>query len=323
MVYLIVPKIGPTPAGGSLYNYFVAKENNFLRLIEVLEVEDCINKLPENALVIVDSLILVSFCERGYNLKFRTIGLIHLPTFLDKKDQNKRLVAKELNYLKDLPLIVTGNAFKEDLIASYALKDNRIYPVLPGMSESLKKESYAQTVNKILVIASITRRKEILTCIKTLSELKSKSWSLTIFGEIVDREYFDEIQSYLKEKRLAHKVVFKGYVKQELLWQSLIKYDLMLNFSRYETFGMAIYEALQIGLPILSFGTVLDSLFSKNGNFKSFMDLSSFKRELEKLITDSNYYDRYKFAGNTRRDWKQVAEEFNNTVCQISKDNQW
>ncbi len=323
MVYLIAPKISSTPAGGSLYNYFIAKENTFLRLIEVLEVEDCIHKLPENALVIVDSLILVSFCERGLNLKFRTIGLIHLLTFLDKMDQNKGLVAKELTYLMDLPLIVTGNAFKEDLIASYALKENRIYPVLPGMSQSLRKESYAQTVKKMVVIASITRRKEILTCIQTLSELKSESWSLTIYGEIVDREYFDEIQSYLKENRLAQKVVFKGYVKQELLWQSLIKYDLMLNFSRYETFGMAIYEGLQIGLPILSFGTVLDSLFSKNTNFKSFKDITSFKRELERLITDSSCYDRYKYGVNTRRDWKQVRKEFNNAISQISKDNQW
>ena len=242
---------------------------------------------------------------------------------MDQRNIDRALVRKELPYLSHLSIIVTGHRFQQDLVNTYSLKGNSIYCVPPGVSQLMKKVDYAKTAQKLLIIASVTRRKEILKAIQTLHELRFENWSLTVYGEIVDQEYYDAIITFTEESGISDKVEFKGYVKQEELWQSAVNYDLMLNFSRYETFGMAIFEALQSGIPVLSVGTELDPILAKNKNLRSFADTTSFKLELERLMTDPEVYAAYQSLPNSRRDWKLVQQEFKQAVVKIKESNQW
>ena len=323
MIYLIVPKIGESPAGGSIYNDFLTRSNPELKLVEVLELDSFQDQILEDAILIVDSLLLISYCDKGYHKQYRTIGLIHLPTFLDQRNTDRALVKKELSYLSLLSIIVTGHRFKQDLVNTYGLKGDSIYCVSPGVSRLMKKVDYAKTAQKLLIIASVTRRKEILKAIQTLDQLRVENWTLTVYGEIVDQEYYDAIIAFTEESGISDKVEFKGYLNQEELWQSAVNYDLMLNFSRYETFGMAIFEALQSGIPVLSVGTELDPVLTKNKNFRSFADTTSFKLELERLMIDPEVYLAYQSLPNSHRDWKLVQQEFNQAVVKIKESNQW
>ena len=67
MIYLIVPKIGESPAGGSIYNDFLTRSNPELKLVEVLELDSFQDQISEDAILIVDSLLLISYCDKGYH----------------------------------------------------------------------------------------------------------------------------------------------------------------------------------------------------------------------------------------------------------------
>ena len=86
----------------------------------------------------------------------------------------------------------------------------------------------------------------------------------------------------------------------------------------YETFGMAIYEALQIGLPVMSYKTNLEGAFTKQPNFRNYDTIEAFKNELVQLFTDENASKKYQVKEEVfLRNWTDVKEDFNAAVKQI------
>lgn len=71
---------------------------------------------------------------------------------------------------------------------------------------------------------------------------------LTIIGDGVSRNYLEDLVSRLD---LQQSVVFLGSQTQEYLMQHLCEYDLFVQPSRREGFGLTVAEAMAASLPVL------------------------------------------------------------------------
>ncbi len=308
MIYLVAPPIGKTPTGGSLYNHYVTSDNEFVTLLEVTEVNELINFIDPNSIVIIDSLLLEAYFKSHLHKNYKTLGLIHLPTFFDNPEKNKQ----EIIYYQTIPLLVTGNSFKLDLVQNYNLKSDNITTITPGMLKVIKKKKFNSQVKNIVLVGSITRRKGILEFLNVMNDLLNYPWKIHIYGPATDSDYYQELQLFIVDANLKDRVIFHNYLAHSKLLKTLSNFDLFINFSVYETFGMAIYEALQIGLPVLSYKTNLEGAFTKRPHFKNVDSIATFKSELVGLLTGEKaveiHHDKKEFSF---RSWTSVKEEFN------------
>jgi len=315
MIYLVAPPIGSEPTGGSLYNHYITSENELVTLLEVTEVNEIENKIDPNAIVIIDSLLLVDYFKSQLHEKYKTIGMIHLPTFFfNESKKNKH----ELSYYQKIPLLVTGDSFKLNLIQKYNLKAENITTVTPGVLDIIKKKKFNKLVNKIVLVASVTKNKGILEFLNLMKDLSDFPWEIHLYGPKTDLEYYQELQELIVDSNMKERVFFHGYLEHSELLKMLLNYDLFVNFSVYETFGMAIYEALQIGLPVMSYKTNLESTFTKRSNFRNFDTIEAFKNELVELFTEVKTSKKYQAKEEVvPRSWTDVKEDFNAVVKRI------
>lgn len=315
MIYLVAPPIGNAPTGGSLYNHYVTSGNEFVTLLEVTEVIEIESIIDPNAIVIIDSLLLVDYFKCQLHEKYKTIGLIHLPTFFFNETQKNKY---ELSYYQKIPLLVTGDSLKLILIQNYNLKAENITTVTPGVLDVIRKEKHNKLVNKIVLVASVTKNKGILDFLNVMKDLRDFHWEIHIYGSINDPHYYRELQELIADTNMNERIIFHGYLKHSELLKALLNYDLFVNFSLYETFGMAIYEALQIGLPVMSYKTNLEGAFTKRSNFRNFDTIEAFKNELVQLFTDENTSKKYQVKEEVfLRNWTDVKEDFSAAVKQI------
>jgi glycosyltransferase involved in cell wall biosynthesis len=87
--------------------------------------------------------------------------------------------------------------------------------------------------------------------IMVLAELRAagQPLRLEIFGNVLDEDYQRELEALVREKGLEGSVSFRGYVPSI---SALSEIDVMLSCSTYESFGLAVVEALAAGIPVVA-----------------------------------------------------------------------
>lgn len=111
---------------------------------------------------------------------------------------------------------------------------------------------YDSKVNakRIISVGRLTYQKNyqlLLRVAKRVLDIE-QDWSWDIFGEGSDRK---EIEKLIKDYDLTNRVYLNGQVND--LYNRYKDYSFYVITSRYEGFGMALLEANQSGLPIISF----------------------------------------------------------------------
>ena len=74
---------------------------------------------------------------------------------------------------------------------------------------------------------------------------------------VISKETLNRIQKMFAsippdEKGVINKIHFPGAVPKVEVPQELQKYDIFINTTRYESFGVAVMEAAALGLPIVT-----------------------------------------------------------------------
>jgi len=111
---------------------------------------------------------------------------------------------------------------------------------------------------KIVSVGGLIERKGFSFLIRALSNLKEK-FTLTIVGDGPQKE---ELKALVKELKLEDRVTFTGALGKEGVVKNLSESDIFVSASKIETFGIAILEALAVGLPVVTYD---------NGGIRDFM----------------------------------------------------
>jgi glycosyltransferase involved in cell wall biosynthesis len=137
----------------------------------------------------------------------------------------------------------------------------------------------------ISTIGRLVRRKNIDDALHVLSKLKNKSILLLIMGDGPQRHHLAQKVSTLK---LDTQVRFMGNVTDEEKFQLLSLSDFFLSTAMHEGFGLIFLEAMECGLPIISYdkGGQIDFLANgKTGYLVSLGDRQSLGEAIERLLS--------------------------------------
>jgi len=240
----------------------------------------------------------------------RSIVTIHDLIFL-KFPQFYSFIDRQIHFYKfkkaaenaDLVIAISEQT-KLDIMEYLGIPESKIKVVYQGCQDVFKKkypESQKEQVRKkfnlpqnfILNVGTIETRKNVLTAIKAIRDIKT---SLVIIGS--ETAYFKEVKQYISQHKLEARVIFlKGVSSEELaiLYQLA---DVFIYPSLYEGFGIPIIEALFSGTPVI---TSKGSCFPEAGGPDSIYvdpyDPEALRLELQTLLNDAVRREKIAEAG--------------------------
>ena len=138
----------------------------------------------------------------------------------------------------------------------------------------------------ILFLSRIHEKKGLDLLITALSQI-NQDFRLIIAGS-GDNSYEQQIQELIVSKKLSDQVIWAGFVEGELKNILLQGSDLFALTSYSENFGIAVLEALAVGLPVLvTEGVALSSIVAENDlGFVTDLDINFIASTIQKALNN-------------------------------------
>lgn len=213
-------------------------------------------------------------------------------------------------------VFVLSKWFKELLLANKLPKDKMVLlsKALPGEVVYHKKQFKERKVNeviKLVYVGRVSRIKGLHTLLKSLKIIQSDSWSLDIYGQVVEEDYYAECGKMIQE--INGTVNWKGIVQPANVVKTLQQYDvLVFPTIVQEMVGLVVQEAFAAGIPVIGSDAKgiaeqvtdrVDGLLFKAG------DVQSLKKILNEVVSNVSLLPQLAANIKTPRLFNEVAEE--------------
>jgi glycosyltransferase involved in cell wall biosynthesis len=224
-------------------------------------------------------------------------------------------------------LICTGSTIFRELTARHPGKP--VFLCRPGVDDFFQPADVGPfNVGKkqhidLISVANLLPDKGYAELLEALSNLETQDWTWHIAGSgSADRGFSEYFRSTALARHPMHRIRFHGVLDPERLAILLSKMDLFVNASRYESYGMALAEAVAVGLPALSTRTgdaaemILDG---DSGLLVPACDRPALQEALEKLIRNPELLARFRVNSRARprSSWRNCFENFNRACDSI------
>src|SRR5690606_20540900 len=159
--------------------------------------------------------------------------------------------------------------------------------IIPNSLPFVAEKTSSLTEKRIIAAGRLTHQKgfDILIDIYEKVYQQAPDWELNIFGEGEDREH---LQEKITRKGLEKYIKLCGSVKN--ISENYQKSSIFVLSSRWESFGLVLIEAMNHGLPSISFdcdGPKNIITDGKNGFLIPKFDIKLFSEKLLSLMQDS------------------------------------
>lgn len=231
------------------------------------------------------------------------IAFEHFPEFVEKKNLQflKRRVPEAAR--KANKIITISEATRDDLIAVYGVKREKIIVAPCAVNPSIYKptkmtqklrDKYNLPKQYILYIGTIEPRKNLKRLVEAYSCLPSNlknEYPLVLAGGRGwnDRSILEAIRRVSKDST----IIQTGYVDEADIPAIYSGAKIFLYPSNYEGFGMQVLEAMACDTPVLTSNN--SSLSEVGGDAVYYVDeksVHSISRGIEKLLGDSGLRDK-------------------------------
>ncbi|MCB0819812.1 MAG: glycosyltransferase family 4 protein, partial [Bacteroidetes bacterium] len=120
---------------------------------------------------------------------------------------------------------------------------------------------------------------------------KESNLNLSIIGDGVEKE---RLANLSKELGIENRINFIGALSPKKLREEIHKYGIFISSSLYETFGVALVEALGAGMPAVATkcGGPEDIITSKNGRLAETANAESLSNEILYVYRNYKGFDR-------------------------------
>jgi len=218
-------------------------------------------------------------------------------------DKNKIDAAIKV-YKQASKSIIVSNTFQKDLTEKLNLsKDHFI--VIPNLIAPLfgknTKENEIEVGKPIIFftnsfLTEIKNHKLMLDSYKIFRNNYEKT-ELVIGG---DGMLANELKDYVKKIKLSDYVRFRGLLSRDEVKKQLDECHIFLSSSKYETFGVAMIEALAAGRPVITTdsGGPRDYIDSTNGVLVRSWDPNDYAESMKDMVKNYNSYDQRMISGN-------------------------
>jgi glycosyltransferase involved in cell wall biosynthesis len=215
-------------------------------------------------------------------------------------------------------ILATGESEKVDV--SGLITGKKIVVVPNGCNERPEKRSVSNVlpldegVRWVLSVGRLHPVKGFAELIEAWAELRPDGWKLAIAGPD-ENGYMKKLKSLIERHQLSNSIVLLGEVYDDAKWALMDDCDLYIAPSKSENFGMAIAEALQSGLPVI---TTTGTPWREIVEYHCGWWVEPVTDSLQKALNEATSLDREsltEMGENGRRliaenySWKHIAEK--------------
>lgn len=216
-------------------------------------------------------------------------------------------------------VFVLNNITRDYFINKLGVNSNRIVKIDNGVNTDIYKPKENNS-NEIIFFqsGSVCDRKNQLGAIEILSKYlkENKNLRYVYAGGIIDQEYKNKIDEYVKNNNIYEQVEYVGELKPgKELAEYYNKAKAFIFLSKQESFGMVIIEAMSAGLPVIvnnkDIMTIMNSL---KDNILFFENKDEFEEIINIDILDEK--NRQTISKKSREciencySWEVVAKEY-------------
>lgn len=229
------------------------------------------------------------------------------------------IILEKILYRKFSNIICVSEFCKNEIKRIYNRIKN-IYVINNGYLVNDVSIVEKETIDSVhlIMIGGIRKRKGVFETVELVEYLNSK-FNIPVFLDIYGSFFQSDLEQYQTMVVDSKNVSFHGLIddKKELL-SILSKYDIHIALSYYDTFNVAIPEALSVGVPTITTVTCGASVYVENYSNGLVVDLKQdYKYEIFKYIKE--YIDNKEFRTSNRNNskksvsncnWDQVTKEY-------------
>jgi N-acetylglucosaminyldiphosphoundecaprenol N-acetyl-beta-D-mannosaminyltransferase len=260
----------------------------------------------------IDSDIIIStrdlFHNKIVNKKCLTIAWEHV-----HHNNNKKYIKYIVNTCNKLDYLVCVSKELTNFYKPLLKKNNSFY--IPLCIDEISNKTSNLDSNEITVMGRLAKEKGYLDLIDIFKlVLKEKDVKLNIIG---DGYQYNEIKEKIKANGLEDKIIMHGFKSGKDKEKILLNTSVFLSTSYFESFGLVLLEAMNYGIPCISFDSARGSLEiiedNKNGFIIKNRDFNDMKDKILLLLNDKKLRNKFSKEAkktilnysydNTKREW--------------------
>jgi len=263
-----------------------------------------------------------------------TVVMLHdLTAFIPgiQGTHESHLVLKEKLFVqlalqKSRAVISVSENTKKDCLQYFKVKSEKIKVIYPGNKEQLHPISDEAAINDVLKknglpekfllsVSTLEPRKNIVNMIKAYQEYDAEAAGTCPPLLVVGKKgwYYEEFFQLVTDLKLEDKVIFTGFLPEEILPVLYSRATLVLYPSLYEGFGSPVLEAMSCGAPVITSNN--SSLPEVAGDAALMIDpysILEIKEAIKKIITDDTLRRELRERGLKRAQnfsWQKFSQE--------------
>ena len=304
----VIPANEAFVSGGNIYNNKIITSLKEITRVERITWHMFSACRHTNTQYIFDSLYLDFFEKEQVVIPPCSILLLHyLDVFYEQRD-NQQLILKKIRLLNKFDYIIVTGAFTYEWLLNRGIPASKIVLIEPCIENGLPKRTLNGGKKKILMIGNLVSVKGYTEILEELDVQKPTDVTLTVLGDgSIDKDYSRRILKQVKSSVYLSRIVqVAGTVPQEDVRQFFAKSNLFLSASHFETFGMAVHEALQYGLAVYAIGNgnlsrIVHPLFRQFTNYPTLISAVQTFDTSQKVVLPSESIRQHTYS------WKDAA----------------
>jgi glycosyltransferase involved in cell wall biosynthesis len=150
--------------------------------------------------------------------------------------------------------IVTGRELADCIRVRWP--SMRVFVCEPGVGAAFQRRSLrkAETTVRLLTVANLLPAKGHEAAFEVLQRLRDRPWRWDLVGEaVVDGGVAERLRARAEETGLSDRIAWHGTLVPTQVAAMMARADVLLQPSRFESYGMALAEAVAVGLPAVAF----------------------------------------------------------------------
>jgi hypothetical protein len=252
----VIPPTNSFVSGGNVYNQKFIDGLRHICPVSNITWENFKLTKEIDATLIVDSIYIDKVEKSLSRIVSKKILLIHyLDIFYDEKN-NQSLIQQRKEQLKLFDYYIVTGQYSFEWLIQNGYSYEKIILLSPCIEISgTKKNKSAGGIKNILMVGNLLPVKGYLPFLKLLMEKNISNLRFTIIGdETIDRAYATCIRSLINSSEYLKSI---GHIADTVQHNRITEYyeenDALISPSFFETFGMAIQEALSYGMEVFAF----------------------------------------------------------------------
>lgn len=216
--------------------------------------------LPDRSICVIDGLALTALGQAvaQHAARLDIVAMIHHPladeTGLGDRERDAFHQA-ESAVLEHVTRIIVSSARTARRLGDFGVNPATVHVVEPGIADWAREGSWSAPAGrrlKILSVGTLIPRKGHDLVLAALGTCTDLDWELDIVGAARNERHGNELAALMQYLGLTERVTFCGEVGEEEMVDLHRSAGLFVSGAHYESFGMAVADAVGFGMPVLT-----------------------------------------------------------------------